>query len=509
MFGLSFTPRTVMATVTFAGFIIVPLLTPLIGHAFYPEVAARVMIWAIAALSLNLILGYGNMVSFGHAVYMGVGAYAVGISAYYNVTSGLLQWPMAVAASALVALIFGAISIRTKGLYFIMITLALTQLLYFLGVSAEEYGADDGLVIETRSDFGSFTLEAPKWLADTAMFKGQSEVLIGLENGIVLYYLIFVIMLLSLYVIHRLVNSRFGQVLRATKSNQDRLEAIGVAPYRYKLTAFVIAGVMCGLAGVLIGNFGNFVHPNMAHWMRSGELIFMVVLGGMGSLIGPITGATAYLLLEEFLSQITEHWHIIFGPFLILMVLFAKKGIDGVFDPPELDPKGRVDSARHARLPIRFAASALDLLIVVGGIAAMYYVGALLYFVTELVAAALGAPIGGAAAPPPTLTTAFATFRAAVADYVVLTAVVAVIAYFSLLPSSAWQATAGKRIMGIHLVSVDGRRVVPRQAFQRWFMQLILFFSPILMLLRPARTSLHDRLAMTRVVIGRPGGRDG
>lgn len=276
---------------------------------FYIGLVSRAMILSIAAISLNLLLGYGNMISFGHAVYVGIGAYSVGIFAYYEIYDGFIQWPVGLAVSAAVALIFGAISLRTRGVYFIMITLALAQMLYFLGVSVDEYGADDGLVIDVRSEFAG---------------------LIDMEDGITLYYVSFVVLMLTIYAVHRLVNSRFGTVIRGAKSNEARLQALGFPVTRYKLTCFVIAGVICGLAGLLLGNFTNFVNPDMMHWTRSGELIFMVVLGGLGTLFGPVLGAFAFLLLEELLSDWTVHWQVIFGPFLILVVLFLRGGIDSL-----------------------------------------------------------------------------------------------------------------------------------------------------------------------------------
>ncbi len=299
--------RTVVMTLFLVGVALLPIA--LLDQPFYIGLFSRAMILSIAAISLNLLLGYGNMISFGHAVYIGVGAYTVGIFAYYEIYDGFIQWPVGLVVSALLALIFGAISLRTRGVYFIMITLALAQMLYFLGVSVDEYGADDGLVIDVRSEFAG---------------------LIDLEEGIALYYVVFVCLLFTIFVVHRLINSRFGVVIRGAKSNEARLQALGYPVYRYKLTAFVIAGVICGLAGLLLGNFTNFVNPDMMHWTRSGELIFMVVLGGLGSLFGPVLGAFAFLLLEEFLSDLTDHWQIIFGPFLILVVLFLRGGINSL-----------------------------------------------------------------------------------------------------------------------------------------------------------------------------------
>jgi branched-chain amino acid transport system permease protein len=276
---------------------------------FYIDLFRRVMIFAIAALSLNLILGYGGMVSFGHAAYLGIGGYAVGILAYYGIDNGWLQWGLAIAASALVALVIGAISIRTSGIYFIMITLAFTQMLYFLGISIEEYGGDDGMSLATRSQFAS-------WL--------------DLSEPITFYYLVFAILVLFMYIVHRIVNSRFGMVIRAAKSNEVRTRAIGFSPYPYKLAAFVIAGAMCGVAGALLVNHTAYLTPDFMHWTRSGDIMFMVILGGIGTTGGPLVGAAALLLLEDTLSGWTEHWHLYVGIFLVLVVLFAKRGLAGL-----------------------------------------------------------------------------------------------------------------------------------------------------------------------------------
>ncbi len=289
---------------------VVPVLAPALGEPFYVIVFARIMIWAIAALSLNLIMGYGGMISFGHAVYLGIGGYAVGILSFHGIDNGWIQWPLAIGLCALIALIFGAISLRTRGVYFIMITLALAQMIFFLSVSAERYGSDDGLNIFTRSDFG------------LAIY--------SLEDNLTMYYTIFAMLLASLFVIWRLVNSRFGMVIRAARSNDTRIRSVGLSVYRYRLTAFVIAGVLCGIAGLLQANLERFVSPDMMNWPRSGELIFMVVLGGMYTLFGPVTGAFVFLLLSEILSTLTIHWHILFGPFLVLVVLFARGGIAGL-----------------------------------------------------------------------------------------------------------------------------------------------------------------------------------
>ena len=291
---------------------LVPIIATVFDEPYYMNLFARLMIWAIAAISLNLILGYGGMISFGHSLYLGIGAYAVGICSYYGVDSIYVQVPIALGVATIISFLFGGISLRTRGVYFIMITMALTQMIYYLSISVEEYGSDDGLIIYTRSEFGTD--------------------LINMDNPIHRYYLIFLVMIGCLYLTHRLINSRFGYVIRGAKSNETRMEVIGYSTLRYKLVCFMIAGIMCTVAGVLSANVEKFVSPDVMHWTRSGELIFMVVLGGMASILGPLTGAMVFWLISEVLARFTEHWHIIFGPFLILVVLLSPRGIDGLLN---------------------------------------------------------------------------------------------------------------------------------------------------------------------------------
>ena len=301
--------RTVTIFVVLAALAAVPPIAALLGQPFYLDLFRRIMIFAIAALSLNLILGYGGLVSFGHAAYLGIGGYAVGILAHHGIHDGFLQLGVAIVASAAVALVIGAISIRTSGVYFIMITLAFTQMLYYLGISLEEYGGDDGMRLAARTQFAG-VLD----LRDPAPF----------------YYFVLAILAGFLYLVHRLVNSRFGVVLRATRSNEARTRAIGLSPYPYQLAAFVIAGAMCGVAGALFVNQTAYLTPAFMSWTRSGEIMFMVILGGMATLIGPVLGAAALLLLEDLLQSWTQHWQIILGPILVLVVLFAKRGLAGL-----------------------------------------------------------------------------------------------------------------------------------------------------------------------------------
>jgi len=303
-----FSLRTVLVTAVLAILAVLPVLTDLFGQPFYLTIATRFVILAMAATTLNLILGYGGMVSFGHAAFLGIGAYSVGIPAYYDITSGWVQFPLAVAASAAFALVTGAISLRTRGVYFIMITMAFAQMVYFAFVSIEEYGGDDGLVIYSRSTFSGF----------------------GIENATTLYYFCFACLVATVYLVHRVVNSRFGMVIKGARENERRMRAIGFNTYAYKLTCYVISGALCGFAGALLANFSSFISPAMIGWTRSGELIFMVVLGGTGALFGPLLGTSVYLVLEEVLSGFSIYWQLPFGALLILVVLFARGGIDGM-----------------------------------------------------------------------------------------------------------------------------------------------------------------------------------
>jgi len=307
--ALKLTPTRVVAAVVLAGFALLPLYAEIVGNSFVLSLGTRILVMALAAASLNLILGYGGMVSFGHAAYLGVGGYVVGILAYHGVTSAWVQWPIAVGLSAVVALVIGALSLRTRGLYFIMITLAFAQMIHYVGVGLYDYGGDDGLTLNARSDFGGLP---------------------NLDSRPQFYYLCFALLLVALYLMYRLVGSRFGQVIRGSKSNDARMRAIGFPTMRYRLAAFVIAGAVCGLAGVLLANQADFISPATMHWTRSGDLIVMVVLGGMGTLMGPVYGALTVLALEESLSSLTHYWKIIFGPFLVLVVLFGRGGIAGL-----------------------------------------------------------------------------------------------------------------------------------------------------------------------------------
>jgi branched-chain amino acid transport system permease protein len=305
----SLNARNLVAALVVAGLLLLPLYTSISGNIFVLTLFTRIIIFALAAASLNLIMGYGGMMSFGHAAYLGIGGYAIGILATEGIGSGFIQWPVALLASALFALVIGALSLRTRGVYFIMITLAFAQMAYYVASGLAPYGGDDGLTIYKRSDFGG---------------------LINLSNRVQFYYLSLLCLFGGIYLIWRIVNSRFGMVVQGLRSNEQRMQAIGFPAKRYRLVCFVIAGTMCGLAGALLANNTDFVSPATMYWTRSGDLMVMVILGGMGSLFGPVLGAIVYLLLEEALSQVTEYWALIMGPLLLLIVLFGRGGIMGL-----------------------------------------------------------------------------------------------------------------------------------------------------------------------------------
>jgi branched-chain amino acid transport system permease protein len=303
-------PATRWALVLLVALAAAPVLSALAGQMFYVFLLTKMMILALAAVSLNWILGYGNMPSFGHAGFLGIGAYTVAILSVRAaetqggwLASTFVQLPLAAFFAAIAALVIGAVSLRTRGVYFIMITLAFGQMLFSLGEALEPYGGDDGMNLPLYATIGS---------AD-------------LSSGPVLYYLVLGLLVLALAGSHSLMQSPFGAVIRGAKSNETRLEALGVPVYRYRLAA------VCGLAGALLANQGGYVSPALAAWTHSAELVVIVMLGGAGTLFGPLFGALAVIGLEEVLSQYTEHWRIIFGPLLILVVLANRGGLSGLF----------------------------------------------------------------------------------------------------------------------------------------------------------------------------------
>jgi len=289
-----------------------PWVLDVLGMGYYLSLASRVLVYAIAASSLNLVLGYGGMVSFGHAAFVGLGAYVTGIMISEGIASGGAHLLATVTVTSLAALVIGAISLRTRGVYFIMITLAFAQMLFYLTNSIKAYGGDEGLNIRTRSTIG---------------FEGFA---LDLKNGHVLYYVALAVLVAVLVALARFVPSRFGRAVLALRDDDVRAEALGFPTYRYKLIVFVVAGAIGGVAGALYVNLTGYVSPNLLHWTQSGTLMVMVILGGVASVWGGVAGAAALLLLQEVFSAYTEHWEFWIGWVLLAVVLFARRGLAGL-----------------------------------------------------------------------------------------------------------------------------------------------------------------------------------
>lgn len=321
--GTMFNRKNIFNGLGLLCFLLLPPFAIQFGHEYLLSLFTRILIYGLAAASLDLILGFGGMVSLGHAVFMGVGGYSAGILAFHSyealplfswpfvlngTENALLAWPFAVLVAALFGVVTGAICLRTKGMHFIMITLAFAQMAYYFFVSLAKYGGSDGLSLYNRSNFP----------------------VINLGSDISFYYLCLAILLLFLVIANRLVRSHFGRVISACRENEQRVQVLGFASYRYKLACYTFSAAAAGLAGVLLVNQAEFISPGLMHWTKSGELMVMVLLGGMGTLTGPVLGAATLLLMEDFLAMYTEHWMIILGPFLIFVVLFAKRGLYGL-----------------------------------------------------------------------------------------------------------------------------------------------------------------------------------
>jgi branched-chain amino acid transport system permease protein len=297
--------------------IALPFLAEALGSPAFVSLATRMAIYAIAAASLNLALGFGGMVSFGHAAFYGLGGYAVAILyahwSWQEPLLGLIPGSTNLVVTLLAAMLtggvaaaaIGALSLRTSGMQFIMITLAFAQMLFFLFVSLKVYGGDDGLSLRRPGEFPGLNLRQPAQI----------------------YWLSLGLLLVWLSLLRRITCSRFGQVLAGARQSERRMAALGVSTYPYKLTAFVLSGMGAALAGALMANATRFVSPDMMHWTKSGELMVMVILGGVGTLLGPVFGAVALVGLEYLLSGLTEHWQFILGPILLLMVLFGRGGL--------------------------------------------------------------------------------------------------------------------------------------------------------------------------------------
>ena len=322
------TKKNIFLCSSFFLLLFLPFLSEIIGETFLISLFSRLLIYGIAAVSLDLIIGYGGMVSLGHAAFFGLGAYVVGIFSFHSFDespllyipwlcagseNALFVWPLAILITAILAFFIGLLSLRTTGMHFIMITLAFAQMIYYFFISLETYGGDDGLSLYSRNTIPG----------------------LDLSDDVTFYYICLFLLMSYLICTAKMVKSRFGMVIRGCKENEKRMKALGFNTYIYKLVCFTLAGAGAGLAGALIANQTEFVSPGLMHWTVSGELMVMVILGGLGTVLGPVIGAITLLLLEEFLAIYTEHWMVYLGPFLIFIILFAKSGIYGLFQDKE------------------------------------------------------------------------------------------------------------------------------------------------------------------------------
>lgn len=280
-----------------------PAILAAFGQTFYLGLLSRMLIYALAATSLNLILGYGGMDSFGHAVFLGLGGYGVAIAADHGITSALVAWPLALLAVAVFAVVMGMVSLRTRGVHFLMITLAMAEMAYYFFVSLRTYGGDDGLTMMRRSQFG--------W---ESWWPTQRD------TGF--YYLCLMFLVLGLWGSWRLVHSHFGRILVGLRENETRMHTIGFPVQRIKLVAFVIAAMMCGVAGMLNAELNKFISPSTMHWSQSGMLMVMVIIGGAGKPWAGVLGAVIFLMLEEVLAHFTERWQLPMGFLLLGLVVW-------------------------------------------------------------------------------------------------------------------------------------------------------------------------------------------
>ena len=287
---------------------------PLSGESFYIEIIGKVLVMAIFAMSLDLLVGFTGLVSFGHAAYFGIAAYAVALfMAKFESMSLWLVLPASVALAALAAFLIGLFVLRTKGIYFIMVTLAFAQMAYFIFHDTPLGGGSDGMYLNTKPSAAIFGWEP-----------------FELSNEVHLFYFILATLVLVYLFLGRVLQSPFGRVLVGIKSNEHRMQSLGYFTFRYKLGAFTLAGALGGLAGFLYTVLFGFVTPELLSWHESGNVLLMVILGGMGNLVGAIAGAFAFEAMREVFADLTKYWQLLMGGVIVAVVLFLPGGLAGI-----------------------------------------------------------------------------------------------------------------------------------------------------------------------------------
>ncbi len=300
-------PQVLVSTVVLLLLLALPVIALATKQPFYITLFTRVIIYAVAACALNLLIGYTGLVSFGQSLFLALGAYAVGIPSFHGITNGWAHLVVALLGAASVAALIGLVVLRTQGMAFIMITLAFAQMFFYLGISLKNYGGDDGIRLETRSSLFPFDL----------------------TSNTALYYISLLILIAVLFFSWRLIHSGFGMTLRGIKGNERRMKAMGFNTLKFKLAIYIVAAMITSVAGFLLANLTSYTSPAFSAWTVSGEIIVMVVLGGMGTIFGPVIGAIGFLMLEEGLKELTEFWGMPLGLIIVAIVLLTKRGIYG------------------------------------------------------------------------------------------------------------------------------------------------------------------------------------
>jgi branched-chain amino acid transport system permease protein len=309
-------PRSTVKVVFYGALIALAAAVPLLGHVFYTRLATQIAIFGMVALSVDLLIGYGGMLTFGQAAFFGIGAYVTGILALNVVTSALIAWPLAILAATTCALVVGALALRTSGFQFIMVTLAFAQMIYYFWLSLRQFGGENGFSLPARNTIGP----------------------VAIESHATFYYIVLTLLIAVVFLSLRLVSSQFGMVIQGIRDNERRVAALGFPPFRYKLVLFCIAGAISGLAGALMANHTGHVSTELLSWQQSGNFLGMVILGSSGTIIGPIFGAAVFVFFQQVVSDWSQHWLFFFGLLIVVRILVFKGSVLKFLSPRASSP---------------------------------------------------------------------------------------------------------------------------------------------------------------------------